>query len=67
MSNVCGTILAICSLIGIFVAVAIESTGIMIFLCVIFTLLCTDAVKVQKKEEKEEDVKGIAEYKEEDE
>lgn len=55
MSNVCGTILAICSLIGIFVAVAIEHTGIMIFLCVIFTLLCTDAVRPQKKEEKDKE------------
>lgn len=51
MSNICATILAIASLIGIFVAVAIDSTGIMVFLCVIFTLLCTDAVR-QKKEVK---------------
>ena len=59
MSNICATILAIASLIGIFVAVAIDSTGIMVFLCVIFTLLCTDAVRQKKEdvEDQDEEVK----------
>ena len=44
MSNICATILAIASLIGIFVACAVKEPGIMIFLCAMYFLLYLEAV-----------------------
>lgn len=49
MSNICATILAICSLIGIFVACEVEELGIEVFLCVMYACMYFDAVRIRPK------------------